>query len=98
MTRADEQDVAGPHRHAVVALRRLEILAEHVVAGLEPGDAAHSRHVEQNAAADQPVLEDVDRARLSRAGGERPTGLPPKNEPSKATWQKASMCVCPSLW
>ena len=61
---------------------------KHVLARLEPGDAAHARHVEQDAAADQPVLEDVDRTRLGSS----------KNEPSNATWQKASMWVCPSLW
>jgi hypothetical protein len=26
------------------------------------------------------------------------SGLPLKNDPSNATWQKASMWVCPSLW
>ena len=64
VTRADEQDVAGSDRHALLALRRLEVSREHVLARLEPGDAAHARHVEQDAAADQPVLEDVDRTRL----------------------------------
>ena len=36
-----------------------------LLARLQPWDAAHPRHVEQNAAADQPVLEDVDRAGMS---------------------------------
>ena len=47
-----------------------------MLARLEPRDAAHARHVEQDAAADQPVLEDVDRTRLAveERAVERPRG------------------------
>ena len=71
VTGADEQDVAGPHPHALVALRRLEVLAEHVLARLDPGNTAHARHVEQHAAPDQAVLEDVDRTGLGALRGDR---------------------------
>ena len=36
VTGADEQDVARARPHALLALRRLEVFAEHVLAGLEP--------------------------------------------------------------
>ena len=64
MARADEQDVADAHRHTLVALRGLEVLAENVVTRLEPGNPARARDVEQNAAAHESVLEDVDRTHL----------------------------------
>ena len=84
--------------HPLVALRRLEIFAEHVLARLDPRNAAYSRHVEQDAAADQSVLEDLDRTGPGALRGHRLSGFPSNNAPSKATWQKASMWLCPSLW
>ena len=74
MAGADEEDVALGHRHALLALGRLEVLAEDVLAGLEPGHPAQPGHVEQHAAADQAVLDDldrVDRRALRGDGGAR---------------------------
>ena len=61
MAGADQEDVALADRHALLALGPLEVLAEDVLAGLEPGHPAQPRHVEQHAPADQAVLEDLDR-------------------------------------
>ncbi len=60
MTGADEQDVPGAHAYPLVALRRLEVLAEDVLARLEPGNAAHAGNVEQDSPADEAVLENLD--------------------------------------
>ena len=98
MPGADEQDVAGRHGDALAALGRLQILAEHVLSRFDPRDAPRSGHVEQDAAADKAVLEDVDRSARAPSALTDASGLPSKNDPSKATWLKASMCVCPSLW
>ena len=53
----DQQDVARPTRHALLALGRLEVLEEHVLPGLEPRHPAQPGHVEQHAAPDQAVPE-----------------------------------------
>ena len=81
MTRADEQDVADVHGHTLVALRGLEVLAENMVTRLDPANPARSRHVEQNAAAYESVLEDVDRTRLGAELGNRPIRLAVEEEP-----------------
>ncbi len=51
VARAHEQDVASPDLHSLLALRRLEVFHEDVLARLEPSHAANARHVEQHAAA-----------------------------------------------
>jgi hypothetical protein len=47
-----------------------------VLTGLDPVDTAHPRHVEQDGPADQPVLQDLDRARPCARRCHRPRRLP----------------------
>jgi hypothetical protein len=69
VTGANKKHVAHVHSHPLVALRRLQVLAEHMLTRLDPGHPANARNVEQNAAANEPVLEDGDRARLGALRG-----------------------------
>ena len=73
---ADQQDVAGAHADALFALRRFEVLAEHVLARLQPRNTPQARDVEQHPAADEAVLEDVDRVSLRTLRGDRLVRLP----------------------
>ena len=75
MTGADQKDVAGSDADVLLLLGRLEVLAEHVIPWLEPGNASPARHVEQHAAADETVLEDVDRAGVRALRGDRRVGF-----------------------
>jgi hypothetical protein len=69
---AHEQDVALADGDALLALGRLEVRAGDVLARLEPGHAAHARDVEEDAAADESVGEDVDRVDRRSPLGHRP--------------------------
>ena len=44
--------------HCLLALGGLEVLAEHVLAGLQPPHTAQPRNVQQHAAADETVLDE----------------------------------------
>ena len=61
----------SPTAYALLALSRLEVLAEHVLSRLDPGDTAGSWHVEQDAPTDQTALEDVDRPGVGAVRGHR---------------------------
>ena len=69
-------------RHALLALGRLEVRAEDVLARLQPGHAAQARDVEEDAAADQPVLEDLDRLDLAPLEVTASWGRPLYSDPS----------------
>ena len=58
------------------ALRFIEVARQDAIAGLEPTHAAGSRDVEQDAAPDQPVLQELD-CLDRRAGGRDRIGRPP---------------------
>src|SRR5215213_1075583 len=75
MTRADEKNVARAHPHPVVALRGLEVRREYVLPRLDPWDPPHARHVEQYAAADEPILEAVYGTHLLATTVRGPVGL-----------------------
>ena len=80
VTRADEQDVADVHGHTLRRAPRPRGPRGTRGPRLHPANPAHAGHVEQNAAADQPVLEDVDRPGLRAELGDRRSGLPSKSE------------------
>src|SRR5690242_13848554 len=66
-----QQDVAFANDKPLCALRRLEIIAEDLLAWLKPGYAAQARDVEQDTATDQTVFQDVncvDRCSIGRHG------------------------------
>src|SRR5204863_8156338 len=52
---AHQKDVALGYRHALVVLGAREVLMEDVLAGLQPRHTPQSGHIEQHAAADEPV-------------------------------------------
>ena len=58
---AHEQDVALPDLHFLLARRGLEILAKHMLAGLQPRHTARTGNVQQHAATDEAVLDERDR-------------------------------------
>ena len=76
MTRPDQEDVAPPNRHPLFALRGFQVLAEDVLAGLEPRDPAQPRHVEQYTAADETVLHGLDRVTPAAVRVRAALGLP----------------------
>lgn len=61
MTGADQEDVALPDGYALRPLGGFELVAEDVLAGLQPGHPAEPGNVEQHATADQAVTEGLDR-------------------------------------
>ena len=61
VTGPNQQDVAIGDRHPLRPLGCLQIRSKDVLAGLEPGDTPQPRHVEQHPAADDAVLDDLDR-------------------------------------
>ena len=73
MAGSDQQDVPFPDGQRLRALGRLELVPKDTLSGLEPGHAAEAGNVEQDAPADQPVLQDLDRmsCRAARRDGIR---------------------------
>jgi hypothetical protein len=67
VTDPDEHDVTPADPDALVPLGRGQIRLGHVVARLEPGHPARSRHIEQHPAADDAVGGDRD-GQLGRSG------------------------------
>src|SRR5690242_19663253 len=76
---AESPDVAGAYQEYVALandkplrlLRRLEVIAEDVLAWLKPRYAAQARDIEQDASTDQTVFQDVnrvDRCSIGRHG------------------------------
>ena len=66
-----EKDVAWSHPHALRALRGLEVLPKHVLTRLQPASPRTRGHVKQDGPTDQPILEDVDGAKLCTPWGHR---------------------------
>jgi hypothetical protein len=60
VTCADKEDVALADGDALILLGGFEFVCEDLLAGLEPGHSAEPGDVEQHAAADQTVLQDLD--------------------------------------
>jgi hypothetical protein len=56
----DQEDVAVTDGHPMGPLGGFELLAEHVLAGLQPGHTPQPGDVEQHAPADEAVLEGLD--------------------------------------
>ena len=56
-----EEHVALTSGDSLLSLGRLEVIAEDVLAGLEPGHSAETGDVEQDASPDQAVCEHLDR-------------------------------------
>ena len=81
VARAHEQDVAGPHLHSLLLLRRLEVFHEDVLARLEPSHPANARHVEQHTAPHQPVFEHGDGPDLGAMRGDRALRLAVEERP-----------------
>ena len=59
----------GTDANALLALGGLEVVGGDVLSRLEPRDPAQPRHVEQHAAPDEAVPQDVDRPRLGALRG-----------------------------
>src|SRR5262245_40092899 len=76
MARTHQEHVALPDDDALRKFGRLEVTAEDVLAGLEPGQSAETRDVEQDASPDQAVREDLDRTARC-ASGRHGTGRTP---------------------
>ena len=56
----DQQNVALFYGQSLLALGALEVLGEHVLPRLQPGNPAEPGNVEQHSASDQAVLEHID--------------------------------------
>lgn len=82
--RADQEDVAQPDMHALVAFGGGEVDGDDTLAGFEPTDTPNPRYVQQHPTSYQPV-----RQRLHCAGrgllGTADAGVPPYNTPSYTT-------------
>ena len=82
VTGANEEHVALADGDALLELGGLELVAEDVLARLEPGHSPETGDIEQDASSDQAVREDLDRIGLGASGrhGPRPesrcTGSP----------------------
>ena len=61
VTGSDQQDVAGIHGYALLALGRLQVCSVRMLSRLEPAHAPRARDVQEHAATDEPVLQNLDR-------------------------------------
>ncbi len=78
---AYQEHVALANGDALLSLGRLEVVAEDVLAGLEPAQSAETGNVEQDAPPDQSVPEDLDRFGLRASGSHGVHGRPVVEKP-----------------
>ena len=76
MTGANEEHVTLADGDALLALGGLELVAEDVLARLEPRHSPETGDIEQDASGDQAVREDLDRIGLGASGGHGPGRSP----------------------